>query len=209
VTLERYLEFADYLKLPPAPVSWNIALDSTDREKAGHIIGENGSPPVVVNVGASTPEKRWPVGHFSALLKAMRDHWKGPLVLTGGAEDRPRAETIAQGSAVRDTSGALSLKELAAVLEAAALVVSCDTGPLHLAVAMGTPVIGLYGPSDPARTGPFGQPDGVIVGRGWPQCRACRRWCGDPFTPCMRDLSPEIVFQKMEKRLAGHPSWIT
>lgn len=208
VTLERYLEFADYLQLPPAPVSWNIALDRTDREKALRIIGATGSPPVVVNVGASKPENRWPAGHFSALIAVLKHHWKGPLVLTGGAEDRERAATIARGPTVQDTSGALSLKELAALLEAAAVVVSCDTGPLHLAVAMGAPVIGLYGPSDPARTGPFGQPDGVIVGRGGPQCRACRRWCGDPYTPCMRDLSPEIVFQTVEKRLAGHPSWV-
>jgi lipopolysaccharide heptosyltransferase I len=209
VTLERYLEFADYLQLPPTPVSWNIALDTTDRQKALRIIGDNGSPPVVVNVGASTPEKRWPAGHFSALIAVLKNHWKGPLVLTGGAEDRERAATIAQGTHVQDMSGALSLKELAALLEAAAVVVSSDTGPLHLAVAMGAPVIGLYGPSDPARTGPFGQPEGVIVGQGGPKCRACRRWCGDPYTPCMRDISPKIVFQKMEKRLARHPSWIT
>lgn len=208
VTLERYLEFADYLELPKTAISWNIPIVQQDRERVSQIISDTEDPPMVFAVGASKREKLWPSQYFSVLAKHMKEHWRGQMVLTGGIQDRERANQVAQEVKVVDTTGALTLKELAVLLERAALVVSCDSGPLHLAVGMGRPVIGLYGPSDPSRTGPYGQADWIIDGRAAPPCRSCKRWCGTPYTPCMNGITPEEVFHAINKRLASHPSWI-
>lgn len=208
VMLERYLEFADYLELAPTTVSWNIPMGHAERARVSEVLGIGGSSPIVINVGASKPEKLWLAEHFTAVIRLLQPHWAGGLVLTGAMADRARAARITRGTAVLNTTGRLSLKELGALLEQAAVVLSCDTGPLHLAVAMGTPVIGLYGPSDPRRTGPYGHEGWIIVGEGRPRCRRCHRWCGNPYTPCMRNISPEMVFRKIQKRLTGHPSWL-
>lgn len=208
VMLERFLDFADYLELPAAKISWDIQIGRTERDKVSQVLGLHGSSPIAMNVGASKPEKRWPAEHFIELIRLLRPHWDGDLVLTGSIADQACAGQIAREASVINTTGLFSLKELGAFLEQAAVVLSCDTGPLHLAVAMGTPVIGLYGPSDPRRTGPYEQESWIIVGEGRPRCRSCHRWCGNPYTPCMRNISPETVFRTIKKRLAGHLSWI-
>lgn len=208
VMLERFLEFADYLELPATEVSWNIQIGDVERDKISRIQGMGSSFPIVISLGASKPEKLWPQEYFVELIRRLKLHWRGLVALVGGIRDRERANRISQYGYAVNTCGSLSLKELAAFLEKAALVVSCDTGPLHLAVAMGAPVIGLYGPSDPARTGPYGQREWIIEGRGTFQCRSCKRWCGNPVTPCMRNISPDTVFEMIQRRLGSHPSWI-
>ena len=208
VTVERYLEFADFLEIHTAAVSWNIAIGDAERQKVSGVLGRDRRLPIVINVGASKHEKLWPAEHVVRLARHLAQHWGGPIVLTGGSHDRERARLISTGLKVLDTTGIFTLKELAVLLEQSALVVSADTGPLHLAVAMGTPIVGLYGPSDPQRTGPYGQADWILVGSGGSQCRSCRRWCGNPYTPCMSSIVPEMVFDTIEKRLAGHPLWI-
>jgi ADP-heptose:LPS heptosyltransferase len=206
--VEQYLEFGDYLELPSIPVSWNIALQQTHRYKLPQLLGNDDAGSIILNLGASKSENLWPEEYFIELLTLLRNSWKGKIVLAGGFEDRERAAKITAKNEVLDATGLLSLMELAALFSSADVVVGCDTGPLHLAVAMGTPVVGLYGPSDPQRTGPYGQANWVLVGSGGSECRSCRRWCGDPYTPCMRSIAPEMVFDKIEQRLAGHPSWI-
>lgn len=108
---------------------------------------------IVLLPGAGKPNKVWPVERFRELAKAI-----GPdaLVVWGPAE-RELAERIG-GRLAPPTD----LRELAWILRHAQVVIGADTGPLHLAVALGTPVIGLYGPTDPRRNGPYGQPDRVI-----------------------------------------------
>jgi lipopolysaccharide heptosyltransferase I len=208
VMIERFLEFADFLELPPTKVSWDISIGQVEHERVSQVVGIQGSSSIAINVGASKSEKLWPAEHFIEVIRLLQPHWNGRLVLTGAMADEALAARIAGETGALDTVGRFSLRELAALLGQAALVLSCDSGPLHLAVAMGTPVIGLYGPSDPGRTGPYGQANWVLSGWGGSRCRSCRRWCGDPYTPCMRSISPEMVFDKIEKRLGGHPSWL-
>lgn len=208
VMLEQYLEFADYLELPKVPVSWDIHLDQSHREKIASFLGSGRSEAITLNLGASKREKLWPEDYFVSLITRLKSHWKGPILLTGGVMEQDRAHRVARATGVQDMSGQLSVKELASLFERSAIVVSCDTGPLHLAVAMGAFVVGLYGPSDPLRTGPYGQANWVVMGSGGPQCRSCQRWCGDPYTPCMKNIVPDVVFDKIEKRLAGHSSWL-
>lgn len=108
---------------------------------------------IVLLPGAGRPEKQWPVDRFEELARRI-----GPEALVAWG---PSEETLARAIGA-EVAPATNFRELAFVLSRARLVIGADTGPLHLAAALGTPVIGLYGPTDPARNGPYGQLDQVV-----------------------------------------------
>jgi lipopolysaccharide heptosyltransferase I len=108
---------------------------------------------VVLLPGAGKPEKQWPVERFSELARRIG---KDALVVWGPGEE-PLARAIGA-----EVAPATNFRELASLLGRARLVIGADTGPLHLAAALGTPVVGLYGPTNPARNGPYGQLDRVV-----------------------------------------------
>ncbi len=108
---------------------------------------------VVLLPGAGKPEKQWPVERFAELARQIGSD---ALVAWG-----PGEESLAR-SIGAPVAPATNFRELALLLGQARLVVGADTGPLHLAAALGTPVVGLYGPTNPARNGPYGQLDHVV-----------------------------------------------
>ena len=115
-------------------------------------------PPVVVNPGAGWTSKLWPVERFAATARALhRRHGQPVVVVWGGAAERAAAERIAAdsfGAAV--VAPDTSLQDLGELARLASLFISSDTGPLHLAAAVGTPCIGLFGPVPAALNGPYG-----------------------------------------------------
>jgi ADP-heptose:LPS heptosyltransferase len=117
-------------------------------------------------VGASKPPNRWPAERFTQLVRALRERDSAPLCLCGGPEDRllfaPVLEAVRGMAGVRDLVGRSSLPELVALERRARLFVGCDTGPMHIAAALGTPVVALFGPADPRRTGPRGAGHRVV-----------------------------------------------
>jgi lipopolysaccharide heptosyltransferase I len=108
---------------------------------------------VVLLPGAGKPGKQWPVERFAELATRIGSE---ALVVWG-----PGEEGLARAIGA-EVAPATNFRELAFVLKRARLVIGADTGPLHLAAALGTPLIGLYGPTDPARNGPYGQLDRVV-----------------------------------------------
>lgn len=115
--------------------------------------GAGGRGRVVLVPGAGKPEKQWPVERFRELAKRI-----GPKALAvWGPSEKNLAEEI--GCEVAPPT---NLRELAAVMRDAEVVIGGDTGPVHLAAALGTKVIGLYGPTNPARNGPYGQIENCI-----------------------------------------------
>ncbi len=111
------------------------------------------APRVVLLPGAGRPEKQWPVDRFAELARRIGSD---ALVAWG-----PGEESLARAIGA-EVAPATNFRELASLLGNARLVIGADTGPLHLAAALGTPVIGLYGPTNPARNGPYGQLDRVV-----------------------------------------------
>jgi heptosyltransferase-1 len=115
-------------------------------------------PPVVLNPGAGWTSKLWPVERFAATARGLqRRHGQPAIVVWGGGAERQAAERIAAdsfGAAI--VAPDTSLQDLGELCRLAALFISSDTGPLHLAAAMGTPCIGLFGPVPAARNGPYG-----------------------------------------------------
>jgi len=112
-------------------------------------------PAVLINPGAGWGAKRWPVQRYDAVAQGLIDLGFRILVNAGPGEEK-LAEVIARGTSGSAIVLNCSVAQLVAITRRVALVVAGDTGPLHLACALGRPVVGIYGPTDPARNGPFG-----------------------------------------------------
>jgi len=134
----------------------------------------------VLNPGGGWASKLWPAERFGELARGLRDLGLRCLVSWGPGEEAlaDRVVAAADGAAVR--SFPTTLLDYVEIARRARLVVAADTGPLHLACAVGTPVVALFGPTDPARNGPFAPADAVV--RRTPACAPCySRTC--PATP--------------------------
>ena len=178
-------------------LAWSFPLEVPASPVVDHLHAQFDPPSeryAVVNPNAAWATKRWPPERFGAVAAHLREAHGLPSVVVWGPDDEARARAVVEAA---DGAATLApetdLAELAALLQAAALVVSGDTGPLHLAAALGTPVVGLYGPSDPARNGPWADADVVAAidcdcyrqrartgpdGRPARHCTAAR-WCLD------------------------------
>jgi heptosyltransferase-1 len=136
----------------PAPmVGWGRFADDP-----GGVLAATCPPGLIVlNPGAGRPDKRWPIERFVELARTLHASGRKTLVVWGPGEEE-MASRIGREAGSR-VAPSTSLRQLAFLLGRAALVVAADTGPLHMAAALGTPVIGLFGPTNPARNGPYGQ----------------------------------------------------
>jgi lipopolysaccharide heptosyltransferase I len=214
VTVEQYLEFADYLELPRSEARWDLPLGdehstaaSGARKDVVPSRDRGREKLVIVNLGASKPANRWSPEQWAELCRRLSTELGCRVQISGGAEDRAVAEQVIASSRVPidDLVGRSSLKETARVIRSARLFIGCDTGPLHIAVAVRTPCVSLYGASDPARTGPFGETAG-IVSKPAP-CSPCRRrHCNVPGHPCMRELAVDLVLARARTLLSHEPS---
>lgn len=152
-------------------------------------------PRVAVAPGSRWPAKNWPPDHFAAVVRRLRDETSATVYVLGSAEERPLAERIvdeAKVDGVVNLAGERSLPELGGYLQAMDLMVANDSGLAHLAAAVGTPVLGIYGPTDPSRTGPYGSQHRVLTAQV--PCRPCfSRRCPDGTHACLRQITPNRV----------------
>jgi heptosyltransferase-1 len=146
--VDRYLSAARHLGCPASPIEFPLGLDA--RAPARTLIA--------VNPLARWEAKIWGDARFSALLDRLP---ASRVVLIGSAGERDRIESINRGR-VRNLAGQLDLFELAEFYRQCAAVITNDTGPMHLAAAVGTPVVALFGPTDPTLVGPYG-PGHVVL----------------------------------------------
>ena len=160
---------------------------------------------IAFNPGASHPVNRWSAGRFAELADRLAEGLAARVVIVGGREDVRLAEEIAAKaqSFPLVLTGRTDLLQLGAVLRRCVLLVTGDTGPMHLATAVGTSVVALFGAADPARTGPVGSGHRVIQARSL-VCVPCRsRHCsGAKQLECMTEISAEEVFHTVESMLA-------
>lgn len=121
---------------------------------------------VAFHVGANWGPKRWPAGHFARLADLLTETFSSPVVLTGSAKDGETADQIIQQCGVAhpiSLCAKTSLGALGAFFRKAAFVVSSDSGPMHIASGVGTPVVALFGPTSPQMTGPRGIGKKVVL----------------------------------------------
>ncbi|MBF0401866.1 MAG: lipopolysaccharide heptosyltransferase I [Magnetococcales bacterium] len=152
--------------------------------------------------GTTWPSKQWPESHWVALVRLCTPHGR-VLLPWGTPAERARAERIARVAPDRVTVAAKgNLTQLANWLAAAKVVVAVDTGPAHLAAALGLPLIGLYGPTDPHRTGTVGPNQHALQGR-CDQLPCLKRVCplgahAAIHPPCFDPLSPDQVWRLLK-----------
>jgi lipopolysaccharide heptosyltransferase II len=200
----HYLEFAQYLGAEVQEPRHLFPPDDAAEAWAAAFVHELGGEPVLVNLGATKPANRWLPERFGALARVLTFAPGVPVCFTGGPDDEAAAaaaRAATGGARVRDLVGRTSLRQLVALARRARLYIGCDTGPMHVAAAVGTPVVALFGPADPARTGPWGPGHRVL--RVPPPCAPCnRRTCNQPRHACMEDITVEHVLAAARAELA-------
>lgn len=145
----------------PSSAPPTLDLPAAARERAAILLGleEAGGPVVGIHASGGRRIKQWDPGRFAEVAARLVQSHAARIVLTGSAADRPDVDrlkaALPAGIEVSDLAGDLDLVTLAAVLERLSVFVTGDTGPMHLAAAVGTPIVGIFGPSDPARWGPL------------------------------------------------------
>ena len=155
----------------------------------------------LINPGAAWPNKRWPPARFGSLAAAIdREHGLRSIVLWGPGEE-PLAESVAMASnGAAEPAPATTIPDIVAVAKGARLMVSGDTGPLHIGGAVGTPLVALFGPTYPERNGPWA-PHDIVLSRvttcGCLYQRQCSR-----NTRCIDDITVDEVAQAVRQRLS-------
>lgn len=160
----------------PAESRPTLVVPAAAHENASWRLAGVGGPLIGMHVSGGRAIKQWDSDRFAAVARRLIEQTNATIVMTGAGADRPLVESVKihlPADRVVDVAGHLDLLTLAAMLERMDVLITGDTGPMHLAVAVGTPVVAVFGPSDPARYGPRGPHDRVV--RVDLPCSPCNR----------------------------------
>jgi len=186
-------------------VSPEFPIERVDSAIARDMAERSGGRYAVLNPGAAWPNKRWPPARFGAVAAALRDRHALASVVTWGPGEQAIAEAVASAShGAAMLTPRTSIADLVALARGASLMISGDTGPTHVATALGTPIVGIYGPTRPSRNGPWSPADVVVSRDAVCRClhlRRCRLG-----TMCVMDSGVDEVLAAVERRVAAEPS---
>lgn len=190
--IERYLRVAEALGCGRAPVEFPFATNDADRQHVATLLADIG-PLAVLLPGTNWATKRWPIDYFAQLVAPLRENHRLAVVVAGGPDVSSLAKLIPDAV---DLTGKTNLRQLTALLERADLVIANDSGPMHIASALGKKLITIFGPTNPIRTGPFQRLDTVI--RLDIACSPCySRECS--HHSCMRWLTPSQLLRQVDE----------
>ena len=198
--LPRMVDRCAALALPPAaelPLAWplpelRVARAEIERWRRKHGLVSDGRPAIAFAPGAVGPSKRWPASAYATLTRRLMAEGFGVWVV-GGPEEKSLAAEIIGDTTARDLTGH-DLRNAILALAAAAVAVSNDLGLLHVAAALGTPAIGIFGPTSPWHWAPLNPLAATIETKSKVECRPCHKpVCRLVHHRCMRDIAPEQV----------------
>jgi ADP-heptose:LPS heptosyltransferase len=177
-------------------------IEPRDGAVLAEVRSKTGGTYVVLNPGAAWPNKRWPPARLGAIAKALdARHALRSVVLWGPGERELADEAARESGGAAIVAPTTTVTDVVSLVRHAMLMVSGDTGPTHIASAVGTPLVGIYGPTRPERNGPL-LPDDVTVSRASVcEChhiRRCRR-----ETMCLLDIQVDEVLSAVERRLSA------
>lgn len=200
--LSHFLRFADYLGVPHVPVSFGLQATPAERQHVAPLLAPAGEPLAALHIGSTWASRQWLSQPTAALCRALRTRGLG-VVLVGGPADVPFALAVLAAGAgdVVNCVGRTSLREVIAVMERAAVAIGPDSGPMHIASAVGTPVVALFGATSPARSGPWGWHHLVV--RGDVPCSPCYLSRCPIGQLCMERITPPMVMERVEQVLSG------
>jgi heptosyltransferase I len=203
---DQYFEFLDYLGIDPKPLDWQLVLSEAEREAQREFFGALDGPACAVVLSATDPKRNWPVESYARVVDHLREtHGLLPMLVGGpSARERAAAEALKRltQADVIDTLGD-DLRRLIWLIDGAALTVAPDTGPLHISRALETPVVGLYGYTNPKRAGPY-RLYSDLVADGYAE------FPGEAYTPSkdyrdgMKRVTVEMVCEKIDLAMSGY-----
>lgn len=204
-TIDNFSNVVGLLCVDRSDARTEVFPDADDRKWVKNQLYERGVEHhdilIGFNPGASMPSNRWLPERFAELGSLFQGSHR-QIVVLGGQGDREMAEQIQKRMPTSPIvlTGQLTLMQLAATLERCSVVVTGDTGPMHLALAVGTPVVALFGPADPRVSGPGYLPGNRVIRKG-NGCLVCDKFeCRDDRR-CMRAISAEEVAEAVEEVL--------
>jgi len=198
--IDRYMKSLEYLGVDSgAGIGYDIAIPQKDIEWAETVLPKE--PFVAVNPNARWETKRWPIKKFAELIREIEKKKGVRAVITGGRDEVAASQILASlaGGGVVNLAGTGGFGRLAAILQKADCLFTNDSGPMHLAVALGTPVVAVFGPTNPKLTGPYGGNSAAVTPAV--DCAPCfKRSCGIGME-CMNSISVDDVMNAWEKVL--------
>jgi lipopolysaccharide heptosyltransferase I len=198
--VERYWLAAEALGVGHLDKQFRLPIAEASRRWAAEILAGCPRPWIAMGVGSRWQTKRWPPEHFGELARRAQAYVGGTILLVGGREEIPlaaRAAEFLSGNA-RNLTGCTSLPQLTALLSQVDVMVANDTGPLHLAAALGRPVVAPYTCTQARLNGPFGARGGVVETTVWcwgSYLKRCRR------LECMAELTPDRLWPLLQEVL--------
>jgi len=205
--IDRYLWVGRLLGFDDAPadlrVYWPQDADAWAEDWIRHHVGKR--PWVLIAPGTVWPTKRWTVEGFASVARHLHQQGFG-IVLVGSSRDAEACQAVHNlVPSALSLAGQTSISQLAALMHRATLCLTNDSGPMHLAVALGKPLVAIFGPTDPVRIGPYARSEAVLQ-LALP-CAPCyfRRLSQCPHHhACMTQLSSEMVVQRIYQVLSQH-----
>ena len=199
--LDHYLKFAERLDIPSAPIQWTFNLTAQEQAAADKILAPVAGAYAALFAGSRWQSKQWFPKQMAECAASLQRDFGLSVVLLGAGADRELARQAMVGASHRmhNLVGRTSLREAMAIIQRAKICIGPDTGLMHIAAALGTPVISLWGASEPRRSGPFGFADLTI--RGQAPCAPCYKKTCPIGRICMQSISAPQIAAKISAAL--------
>ncbi|CAN5636702.1 glycosyltransferase family 9 protein [soil metagenome] len=203
---DQYLEFLEHLGIPPV-MEWRVGPTEEERARYAGVLPPSERPTVAMVVGTSKPAKEWPVERYAELADRLHEEVGARCVIVGGRSEREVAAVETIERLARHPPIDLlewDLRRLVYLLDGADVLVSPDTGPLHIGTAIGTPSVALVGYTNPKRVGPYRRFAELVIdaygdeGEDYPVSAAYRH-------DRMERISVDQVVEKVKLALASYP----
>ncbi len=200
--LERNLLLCDFSL--DSPKEFHIVPTGADKDHVQRFlgsIGRGGSPLICISPSARWESKRWPADRFSELAHRLVTELNAAIIFIGSAQDSLLVDKIAsfRDFPYLNATGATTLRQLAHLLSLCDLLITNDSGPMHLAAAMRVPTVSIFGPTDPKLTGPYGQNHAIITSDI--ECASCGKRRCPRNIECLRSISAERILRETRRLL--------
>ena len=194
--VHRYLRVLELIDIHESNTRLEFWHTDADRHAARQILATHSISPkehlIGVNLGTTWRTKRWSLENFAKVITQVQKRFDARILLTGSTAEIPLGEALAQLTEVETINliGQTTLMQLGALIESCDLYLTCDSGPMHIAAAVGTPTVALFGPTNPIRHGPYGENHEVIEKPV--ECRPCYK------QKCMRKAQPHLCMTEID-----------
>lgn len=200
--IDHYMKFAEYLGLKSHPVEWSLQLTKEEESRVDEHLAEMAGAFAVLFVGSRWESKRWFPTQMTSCMQMIQQRFGLDVVLLGSRQDQVLAEEAQNCNPyrLRNLVGCTSLRDAIGIIARARVAVGPDTGLVHIAAAVGTPVVSLWGATSPLRTGPYGFDDLVVQGRA--ACSPCYLRKCPIGRICMQSIETEEIVKKISMALS-------